>query len=195
VRYRTPWTELASAVVAITALFSSDLASGDVLVTQDRDEWEAAVGDDYTTIRFNELPPNTLVTDQYKHLGVVFVDVEFTRQSLAFENDGFGMSGVTSIHMEFTQPMSWIGVEHPGDVQYFLYSDGELVFEGPWMIGFGTDFGGIVFPETFDEVIIADPFDNIVAIDDLMFGPAIPAPGGLALLVAAGLAGGRGRRR
>ena len=60
--------------------------------------------------------------------------------------------------------------------------------------GGGTGFfAGLVSTQPFDAVIISDPTDSFVSIDDLHFG--VPAPPTLALLGLGALGAARRRRR
>jgi hypothetical protein len=59
-------------------------------------------------------------------------------------------------------------------------------------VGGVGNFGGLVSTEPFDRAVIWDYGDN-VAIDDLHFGPPIPAPSAAALIGGA-LLGARRRR-
>jgi MYXO-CTERM domain-containing protein len=52
-----------------------------------------------------------------------------------------------------------------------------------------------VSPQPFDEIRITDPVGSQVSIDDLHFGPPIPAPGALGLFGFALLGAHRCRRR
>jgi hypothetical protein len=64
------------------------------------------------------------------------------------------------------------------------------------MGGGGTGFfSGVISTIPFDTVVIKDPFGANTLIDDLYFGPPIPAPGALAILGLAGLMCSQKRRR
>ena len=185
------------AIAAVTCTFAVQAQAG-VTEFSDRAEWEAAVGQ-FTTIDFTGFPEFTIITDQYQDSGVLFTDgndsIVFNEGS--FLNDGVGLRGglFDDIELSFSTPQGWIGVDFPGGVRVLLFSGGELIHfssifsAGPDGVG---GFGGLVSTELFDAVVILDPFDDLVFIDDLHFG--VPAPGGLMLLALAGIWPRRRRR-
>lgn len=159
-----------------------------------RQAWEQAVGA-HTRITFQEVPPQTWVSDQYAHLGVTFelnANVGSQIQSqLYYLNDSVGLASfgvVTSPVVYFTNPTYAIAVDTPLTFAFFeVYYQGSLV--GDATVGGGNYFKGIVSTQPFDAVYFMPQL-----IDDLYFAPPILAPAGLALLaVAAGT--GRSRRR
>jgi hypothetical protein len=77
-----------------------------------------------------------------------------------------------------------------------LYANGEMFFEESFPgIGVGF-FAGVVSTEPFDSVVLRDWADDLAFIDNLHFGPPIPAPGALGVLaVAAIILPGRRRSR
>ena len=156
--------------------------------------WQGAAGN-YSTITFTELPVNTLITNQYSNLGVLFTDnSDYIFQNQAFVNDGYGLNGAldfTTLH--FTQPMYSIAADFPGSLDFRLYYLGNLIFQSTHFGNGGPGwFAGLVSDNPFDKVVI---FDSGLFIDDLHFGPAIPAPGALALAAIAGAFSSRRRRR
>jgi len=166
-----------------------------VIEFTDKAEWEAA-GGAFTTIDFTGFPEFTLITDQYQDLGVTFTDGnDVTRfMPFAFPNDSWGLKGNGEIHLSFATPQSWIGLDFPGFLRIFLFSNDKLVFFSsifapPGGIG---GFGGLVSNELFDSAILTDPGDDLVFIDDLHFG--VPAPGALWVFALAGI-WKRSRRR
>jgi hypothetical protein len=173
-------------LVAIATMTSTSAA--DVEIYYDKADWEAAVGA-YTTIDFTGFPEGTLITDQYADLGVLFTDGNdfIDLNDTAFPNDGAGLLGnmFDDIELAFDQPTSWLGLEFPGGLWLRLYRDGELMYTSP--VFDGAYFTGLVSSEPFDAVDIIDVSGESVAIDDLHFGPPIPAQGALALLAVAGL--------
>jgi hypothetical protein len=182
---------LIGAIALVVAFAASAPARGEVLEFTDDSEWQAAVGD-FTTIDFTEHPPGTIVTDQYEELGILFTEGnDVILDSSVFLNDGFGLWGPAfdDVTVEFDAPRHWIAIDFPGAAVIQLYLDGELFFESRIFGGSGEGFfGGLVSSEPFDSAFIFDPTLNGVAIDDLHFGPPIPAPGALALLGLALLA-------
>ena len=112
-----------------------------------------------------------------------------------FPNDGAGLfgGGFTPIAVSFDSPQAWIAVDFPGDVQFELFREGELIYtSSEFGIGGVGNFAGLVSSEFFDAAVILDPTDQSVFIDDLHFG--VPVPSALVLLALAGLFSG-GRRR
>jgi len=159
----------------------------------DRAEWEGAVGQ-FSTIDFTGFPAFTIITDQYQDLGVTFTDGnDVTFFTPSFVNDDWGLRGNGDIHLSFDRPQGWIGVDFPGFIRVLLFSGGELIhFSSIFAADPVGGFGGLVSTELFDAVVILDPFDDAVFIDDLHFG--VPAPGGLMLLALAGIWPRRRRR-
>ncbi len=173
--------------------------NAEILEFTDPAEWEAAVGT-FATIDFTDFPEFTIITTQYQALGVTFTDGDdFTRVNpSAFVNDGWGLSGGLDgdIDLSFETPQRWIAVDFPGVLRILLFNDGRLIdftsifSAGPDHVG---GFGGIVSTEPFDAVILTDPGDDFVFIDDLHFG--VPAPASIWILALAGIWHGRCRRR
>ncbi len=99
------------------------------------------------------------------------------------------------IELLFDSPQLWIAVDYPGDVRIQLFDRGALIFTSSDNFpggGLGF-FAGLASTEFFDGVIISDPTDDAVFIDDLHFG--VPAPSTLALLAFAALTACRRRHR
>ena len=89
-----------------------------------------------------------------------------------------------------------IAVDYPGGMQFELYREGELIYTSSEFGSVGAGlFAGLVSSEPFDEVLLNDwdPWLQVF-IDDLHFGPPIPAPSVLAVLAAGLLAPRRSRR-
>lgn len=98
-------------------------------------------------------------------------------------NDGAGLvTNVGNITVDFDTPQAWIGVDHPGFFQFKLYSSGALIYTSNIFQGIGSGyFAGLISTQLFDRAVLIDPAGG-PAVDDLRFGPPIPAPGALALL-------------
>jgi hypothetical protein len=185
---------------ATVALVFAAEVSASVTETINKPQWQSGVGA-YTTITFGEYPVGTLITNQYASQGVVFTEGNdfisdigpLPGQVFGLDsNEPFGQAG--SITMQFSSPQNWIGVDFVGIVQFELYSQGQLVFtSGLHHYGFGP-FLGLISTTTFDEVRVYDPTDAVVAIDNLYFGPPVPAPGALSLIAVAGISGYRKRK-
>jgi hypothetical protein len=153
-------------------------------------EWQSLVNS-FTTIKFTEVPHPALITNQYSYLGVTFTEAnDVLLEENAFINDGFGLYGNlpgNAITMVFASPITSFAIDHPGTEGFKLYMGSEFIFDTGLMGGSGTGkFSGIISTLPFDKVVIQDPIAATL-IDDMYFGPPIPAPGTLALLAIAAL--------
>lgn len=181
-------------ITAFCIYFLSRAATGAVTEYTNNVQWQNAAGA-FTTITFTELPTDTLVTTQYAPLGVTFTDgSDYTMYTESFVNDQHGLNGaLDNISLSFSQPMQSIAVDYPGAVKFYLYFQGQLFYESTHFFVLGPSgtggFAGLISEQPFDSVVI---YDSGVFIDDLHFGPAIPAPAALALM---GLAAAFARRR
>jgi hypothetical protein len=171
-------------VIALAVLANTCRAQ--VTAFADPTQWQFAVGA-YITIDFTDYPEFTVITDQYADLGVTFTDGNDFIGVSSFptdthglaSTDGFGNLG--TIHMSFTQPQHWLAFDFLDNLQLDLYNDGELIFtSNQYSAGF-TPFVGFVSTDPFDAAIVRDYNDPTVAIDNIHFGPPIPAPGAVAL--------------
>jgi hypothetical protein len=176
---------------ALLSLAIHSVASAIVVEYTNKASWQAAAGI-YSTITFAELPVNTLVTNQYSNLGVVFTDGSDYIDGFypnTYLNDGYGLNGaLDDTWLAFSQPMYTIAVDYPGSVDVSLYLEGQLIYASshfhiPGGLG---GFAGLVSDVPFDTVHLTD-IESGLFIDDLHFGPTIPASGAMALLIAAGL--------
>jgi hypothetical protein len=165
------------------------------------DEWWDAVGD-VTTIDFTDYPHGTIISDQYADIGVNFEGQNNgIMESSVFINDGFGLRGWGGTWVHFDEPMNWISADFPGTLLFALFYNDNLIYESFELGGTGTgNFAGLISDKQFDSVylfrlIITDPSDNTVYIDDLHFGAlTVPAPGVLSVLAFALFANRRRRR-
>jgi MYXO-CTERM domain-containing protein len=90
--------------------------------------------------------------------------------------------------------MSYIAADFPGTIIIDLIQGDELFFRTSPLGWSGPgQFGGVVSDVSFDEVRIWY-FDNQVNIDNIHFGPPIPAPGAIVGVAALALLGRRRRR-
>jgi MYXO-CTERM domain-containing protein len=186
-----------SSLTAIVLVGCSSSASAGVVAYTNKAAWQAAVGS-YTTIDFTGYQDGYLVTDQYAHLGITFAGAQHSfGHAGAFLNDGEGLRGAPNVHIHFSEPQDWIAVDFPGTVRFRLYRHSELIHTSELFFDFISYFAGLVSAAPFDEVIIDAPLPGIPAmgIDDLYFGPPIPAPGALGAFALAALLGRRRRRR
>jgi len=188
-------SRLSVIVTFTTVLLFAAHAAGALQEFENKADWEAAVGD-FSTVDFSGYPDNTPINDQWSHLGITFTDFNVVSgpAPIVFPEDGWGLQGFIEIHFEFDTPMSYIAADFPGAIAFDLYLDDELVGTTGELGGSGFGlFGGAVSDEMIDRVRIYDPNDDAVALDDLRFGPPIPAPGALAPFAL--LLGARSRRR
>ena len=160
--------------------------------------WQSDVPS-YTTVGFDELPLFTLITNQYVNLGVLFTDGSDYTHGFSFNtfpNDGYGLNGAfDETTLVFSQPMYTIAIDYPGRARFELYYGGALIYTSSDFGGSGVGFfAGLVSTHPFDRVIMYDPTGGFF-IDDLHFGPAIPAPGALGLIALAGAVTRRRKRR
>jgi hypothetical protein len=188
-------------VALITIGLASSTYASVVEYHNNKAEWEAAVGSfttiDFTGFNFGQPIPH----DYYSPLGFTFLNTNWAWHTTAFPNDGEGViSANGGSRFRFDQPRYALAVDHPGSHNYLLYYNGALIytstrFDGPG--GMGGGFAGIISTMPFDEVLMTRLHDptSPVFYDDLHFGPPIPAPGALALLVAGALCRIKRRRR
>jgi MYXO-CTERM domain-containing protein len=182
-------------LLAITLTCTATSARGEVREYTDYDEWRSDVGH-FTTIQFTEYPPGTIVTDHYHDLGVLFTDGNDLLAERSYVlNDHFGLLGPAfdDVTVEFDLPRTAIAVHFPGLIQFDIYRADELIYRSSVFSDAYHDVAGLITTEPFDAALIFDPTGDGVAIDDLHFGPPIPAPGVLALLGLALLAPRRRR--
>jgi hypothetical protein len=163
-----------------------------------RQAWMTDMGS-HATIDFTGFPANTIITTQYQSLGVTFTDGtdRIFASPNAFPNDGWGLNGAfDEIHLGFNQPMYGLGVDFPGIVKFRLYWQGALIYTSTdFIFGDIGSFAGLISDQPFDAALINDPTGGVF-IDDLFFGPPVPAPSAVSLILLAGAARGRrGRAR
>jgi hypothetical protein len=183
--------------IVLTAILAAVCAStlpAEVVEYDEKDQWEAAAGA-WSTADFTGFPDDTPIDEQYAYLGVHFVDgCDFVVLGSSFPNDGAGLGGNELIDLVFDAPMYWIAADFPGLLLIDLYYEDELFYSSNvFGVGGVGNFGGLISTEPFDRAVIWD-YDDDVALDDLHFGPPIPAPSALCI-VGAGLIAARRRRR
>ena len=168
-------------VSLIIVLAFSAQSFAEITLYYDKQEWQTTVGD-YTTITFAELPNGTWVSNQYENLGITFEFDDFIHSQVQtqpyFTNDGAGLNTFGEIGrplVRFTPPMYAIAIDSHYSVANFI-----LLYQGTF-VGDVT----VVSSGYFKGVVSTLPFDEVrgmpKGIDDLFFGPPIPAPGALGL--------------
>ena len=171
-------------------LLAGEFALGAVVEYRDadRDEWFTDVGGgaNVSTVNFTGYPDFTPVTDQWAHLGVHFSGFVVTGgQSFFFyPNDGWGARGEPEINVSFDEPIRWIAADYPGELSFQLFSNDQLIhtFHSPQIGGAGR-FAGLLSDQSFDRVRIFREKDDLVFLDDLFFGPPIPAPASICMIL------------
>lgn len=195
-------SRLTLSALALAGVTACSLQGGLTTFT-DLTEWTTATSG-VTTIEFSDLPAGTFVTDQYAPLGVTFTpgDDQIDFLPSIYPSDGYGLFGGYNglavplpIIMEFSTPITSIGIRFPGSTKFELYSNGIKigVTQNFFAIGDPTSFAGVISDIAFDRVVIPPVLGN-VSMDTLFFGGAIPGPGALAVLLGGAVAL-RGRRR
>jgi hypothetical protein len=161
----------------------------------DKQGWLDAAGE-HTTIDFTGFPEGTWITEQYAYLGTHFVDgADLIQETeIGYPQDGWGLIGFDEIRVTFDEPIYSIGADFPGGARFDLYWQGVPIHFSPFFGGSGPgQFGGLVSDEPFDEVRIWD-IDLAVFVDNLYFGPPIPAPGSIVGVAALALLARRRQR-
>ena len=178
----------------LASLCGSILHAG-ITEYEDKDEWEAAAGS-WSTADFTGFPMGTPIDEQYAFLGVHFVDgYDFVLccNFETFPQDGAGLDGNELIDLVFDAPMYSIAADFPGTLRIDLYHEGQFFYRSSeFGIGGYGNFGGLVSTEPIDRAMIWD-YDHNVVLDDLHFGPPIPAPSALMLIGGALLVARRRR--
>jgi hypothetical protein len=151
-------------------------------------EWRQAVNHSFTTIDFTDYPEQTPISNQYIHHGVSFgvaPNLPWIIQGPSFP-DGHGLIGFNDnpFWLDFTEPVHSLATDYIGSIAFRLYSGGELIHSTNVFL---QSFIGLVSSLPFDRVEVYRPTGFNPVIDNLFFGPPIPAPGALALLGVAAL--------
>ena len=185
-----------TSAIALAVCVSTVCASmlrADIVEYRDKGEWEAAAAS-WSTADFTGFPDYTPIDEQYAYLGVHFVDgYDFVVLGSSYPNDGAGLDGNELIDLVFDVPMYWIAADFPGLLIIDLYYEGELLYSSNvFGVGGVGNFGGLVSTEPFDRAVLRDP-PGQVFLDDLHFGPPIPAPSALCIVGAAFFAARRRR--
>jgi hypothetical protein len=159
-------------------------ANANVTVMTNPQQWQSAVSS-YNTLTFTDLPHQTVVTTQYSQLGITFTDGnDLTHVSPSFPSDGHGLhstqaTGFANITMSFVGPTYWLAFDFIGGVQIELFQSGNLIYTSNMYIADVTPFVGLISTDPFDLALAHDWTDPTVAVDNIHFGPPIPAPSAL----------------
>ena len=184
-----------SLATVLTAVCTS-IVLADIVEYREKNERETAAGA-FSTADFTGFPDNTPIDEQYAYLGVHFVDgYDFVVLGTSYPNDGAGLDGNELVDLVFDAPMYWIAADFPGNLGFDLYFEGEFFYKSSeFGVGGIGNFGGLVSTEPFDRAVLWEygTYPN-VAVDDLHFGPPVPAPSALCI-VGAGFFAARRRRR
>lgn len=188
-------------IIAVSAAACIHAAAGaDVTVYTNKSQWQAAAGSS-TFIGFTGYPSDTIITNQYAAQGLLFTDGNDFIQNSPSWIDGSGLLSTefTSPYggrarLSFSQSRRDIAVEFPGTVVIELYAGGQLTFTSTYYNGAFTPFVGLHSSTPFDTAILYDGFDPVLAIDNIYFGPAVPAPSVITLFAAGALTPRRRRK-
>jgi len=178
------FTCIVAAGAAVAAATANALAS--VVTFEDKAAWQRAVGS-WETITFAEVPPNTPIDFQYEAShGVTMPGPEEITWFAppVYPNDGFGLvaDDLGGFDIYFDEPKSWMAADYAGFIQFELYDGDTLLWEGWFAHPSAGNFAGIISDIPFDHLVIRDPADDFVVMDDLHFGAPIPGAGVLPLL-------------
>jgi hypothetical protein len=186
---------LSLAMALLAAGICASISRAEIVEYDDKDEWEAAAGS-WSTADFTGFPDNTPIDEQYAYLGVHFVDgYDFVVLGEGFLNDGAGLDGNELVDLVFDVPIYSIAADFPGLLIIELYYDDELFYtSNVFGVGGYGNFGGLVSTDPFDRAVLRDP-PGQVFLDDLHFGPPIPAPSALCTVGAAFFAARRRRQQ
>lgn len=144
----------------------------------------------HTVIDFVSLPFGTIVTEQYTAEKVHFTDGnENITSSTSLVVDGKGLRGYTgaatdSMTIVFDLPVIAIGAAFPGALRIEVFKGVDRVGDSGQFGSSGAGFfGGIVSDTPFDRVVISDPTDHMVVIDNLYFTMLPETTGAMMLAV------------
>jgi len=188
---------LIPAIVIIASPFAPAYGDFQNFNTEDRAEWFDTVGaDNVTTIDFTDYPNETTLSDQYDHLGVTFDGFNLVTGPFPVDfHDSWGLRIFNGNDLYFSEPINWIAADILGIVGFDIYSGDTLLHSAEAGHGGDGQFGGVVSDVAFDHIRIYNPVGFILGVDDLHFGPPIPAPASLAPLVMLICIRSRRRRR
>lgn len=153
--------------------------------------FQSAFSGTVSTIDFTGWNPG-LLTSQYSSQGVSFTDGDdYIINHSAFTNDSWGVDGHGRIGIALTSATDTFGIaaDFPGALQIEIYDvlNGTLLHTSQKFGSGGTGFfGGVISSSTpFSYVVLSDPVDGAVFIDDLHIGrnvATVPEPATMVLL-------------
>ncbi|HRP63494.1 MAG TPA: hypothetical protein PK400_09400 [Phycisphaerales bacterium] len=184
-------------IMTILVLMSQTASAATVQHFNNKDAWRAVVGE-YDTIDFTGYPTGTQIVDQYSHQGVLFEGAPIVHSTGSYVNDNWGVHALGGMWLHFDQPIQWFAAEHPGSIRYQFFRDGTLLAtSGNMGVGGSGNFSGVLLDEPFDTIYLfrSFPSENWVFVDDIHFGPPIPAPGALGVFALAAFSARSRRRR
>src|SRR5690554_3141498 len=197
-RQHQPVRGFVTASIAAIIGLSATTARADVqdFTDSQRPLWFNAVGDlgGYETIDFTGFANSTFLTDQYHdEFGVLFADgLDIVRFNPGiYPLDDWGLDGFATTTIEFNTPQNWFASDGPGAMQFQLYRHDELVYTSRVSF-FG--FIGVISDIGFDKIVLDDPEDSNVNMDNIYFG-AVPAPSTMMIITGYLIVNPKKRRR
>jgi hypothetical protein len=98
--------------------------------------------------------------------------------------------------MALSNPCNGFALEVPGHWNIQFFANGAPIFESDLYVGEFTPFVGFLSTVQFDTAIALDPTGLVLNIDNVYFGPVVPSPTALPLLILSGVFGfARSRER
>ncbi len=168
-------------------------ARAEVTVYTSKPDWQAAALSS-TFIGFTGFATDTIITNQYADFGVHFTDGNDFIGNGPGWSDGSGLYSTDfvspyggRIHLAFDADLNAVAFDFHGSILVEFYRHGQLIHASAMYSAAFTPFVGFFVSDAFDAAIVYDGDDEVVAIDNLYFGPAVPAPATIALLAIAGL--------
>ncbi|MBX3374925.1 MAG: hypothetical protein KF817_13925 [Phycisphaeraceae bacterium] len=145
------------------------------------------------------IPVGTWLDDHYHEShGLIFAGpTEFITHDTAF-HDLQGMKTFTGVaDLRFDTPITAFAFDNYFGVVVFKLYAGEEEIAHSFFLGLIPNFGGILSTIPFDRIVLWDPSDAVLFIDDIMFThqALVPGPGGAAMALLAGWGAVTRRRR
>lgn len=143
-----------------------------------RDQWfaDAPGAQGVTTLSFTEFPVNTTITDQYSQLGITFEGFNLITGPFpgTFPNDNWGLRIFSGNDLYFDEPINAIAADYIGTLRLDIYDGDDFLHR--FQQNSLHDFVGGISEIPFDHVKVYDPSDFLAVVDDLHFGPSVPTP-------------------